>query len=305
MKIGIIIQGPLTSYGDGPNNSKSGFPAEPVVRQNIATLGPYVENIVLSTWKGSTLATILSPSQLKVIENKPLQGFDFLNQRKQFFTTYAGIEWLKHNSSCTHVLKIRTDQLIPCDLIGFIRNFYEKSQFSASNQEDFILFSEALRSESFYAGDFVVAGTMNDMTHFCEAVLSAKELVHPSNACDYMLKWLRSIDKKFSHSSCAFMRSVHTTRNSLKIQLLWHEVLKSRISLIPKEIYKNIEWRGKSMSEVMGPSIESHFFSYHDIPSIKVSVKEVRSLGKTYRLVREHWKRYLQAKRKFKQLEGQ
>lgn len=302
MKIGLIIQGPVTSYGDGPNNSKAGFPTEPVIKENIRALSPYVEKIVLSTWEGSGLADGLQSEKLKIIENKLVQGFDFLNQRKQFVTTHAGVQWLKQNTTCTHALKIRTDQLVPAELIEWLKDFYESSHCEAKNQEDFIVFSEALRSESFYAGDFIFAGTINDLGHFCEAVLSTKALVHPSNACDYVLKWLQSVDPKFLQSSNPLMRSVLTTRNSSRIQSLWREVLMCRISLIPKEIYSQIIWRGKSMPEVLGSSIDSHFFFYEDKSSCALHPVKVRSIGKTFRLTREHWKRYLRAKRDFKLL---
>jgi hypothetical protein len=50
---GLVIQGPIIGFGQGPNNSKSGFNAYEVIQKNIAAFAPYVENIVVSTWIGS------------------------------------------------------------------------------------------------------------------------------------------------------------------------------------------------------------------------------------------------------------
>lgn len=191
---------------------------------------------------------------------------------------------------------------MPPELILWLKKFYEESQFTESNQEDFIIFSEGLRSESFYAGDFIFAGTINDLSHFCNAVLSTREVVHPMNASDTVLKWLQSIDSIYFGLLSPFKRSLLTARNSLDTQRLWHKALATRISMPPREIYTKIIWRGKAMPEVLQSSIDTHFFFNEDLASIKVSSREVRSIGKTYRLMRSYWKRYFDAKRAFKNL---
>jgi hypothetical protein len=266
IQFGLAIQGPVTTFGSGPNDSKEGFATDRIILENIQTFAPYVKNIVISTWEDSGIDAKHFPAEIKVIENKPVLGFDFLNQRKQFITTQAGVEWLKKNTSCTHVLKIRTDQLIPVELILWLQNFYENSQFVKfkGQQENFVIFSEGLRAESFYAGDFIFAGTINDLSHFCESVLSCDHLVHPMNASDYVLKWLQSLDSEYLFKSMPLLRSFLTARNSIAIQSMWNEVLNHRISFIPKEIYKKIQWRGKLMPNIL-ESLDTAFFFNEDI----------------------------------------
>jgi hypothetical protein len=84
---------------------------------------------------------------------------------------------------------------------------------------------------------------------------------------------------------------------------MWNEVLNHRISFIPKEIYKQIQWRGKLMPNIL-ESLDTAFFFYEDIPSKRESSLDVRSARKTYKLMREHWRRYLNAKRNFMRKKG-
>ena len=303
IRFGLVIQGPVTSFGNGPNNLKNGFATYPVIRENIEVFAPLVDSIVLSTWEGCGITAEQLPGKVNIIENKPIDGFDFLNQKKQFLTTQSGVDWLKKNSNCTYVLKIRTDQLVPSDLLIWLKNFYEQSKFHRANQEDFLIFSEALKAESFYAGDFIFAGTVNDLSHFCKAVLSADRPVHPMNGSDYLLKWLQSLDAKFFSSKSMVAISFLTARNSKAIQSLWDDVLKTRISLPPRNIYKKIQWRGKPMPSIL-EALDTAFFFNEEICGRAVSAENVRSLRKAYKLMREYWKRYLNAKREFKRKEG-
>jgi len=52
---GIIIQGPIISFGQGPNNVKAGFSALNSIENNIKNFLPYVSKIVVSTWEDSGL----------------------------------------------------------------------------------------------------------------------------------------------------------------------------------------------------------------------------------------------------------
>lgn len=290
----------MTTFGSGPNNSQAGFFTDSVIRENIQAFAPHVKNIVISTWENCGLEPNQFPEIVEIIENNSVLGFDFLNQRKQFITTQSGVEWLKENTGCTHVLKIRTDQLVPAELISWLECFYETSKFKKLNdqQEDFVVFSEGLRSESFYAGDFIFAGTVNDLSQFCRAVLSCNRLVHPMNTSDYLLKWLQSLDPKYFFKSMPLFRSFLTARNSIAVQSMWNDVLTDRISFIPKQIYKKIQWRGKLIPNIL-ESLDTAFFFNEDMPSKGVSSSQVRSLRKTSKLMRLHWKRYLNAKTNF------
>ena len=55
MKIGLVIQGPIISYGQGPNINKNGFDATKCIYENIKNFKDLVECIVISTWENSCL----------------------------------------------------------------------------------------------------------------------------------------------------------------------------------------------------------------------------------------------------------
>lgn len=50
MKWGLVIQGPLVTYGQGPNNVESGFSAISTININIQNFLSIVDHIVLSIW---------------------------------------------------------------------------------------------------------------------------------------------------------------------------------------------------------------------------------------------------------------
>ena len=301
IKIGLIIQGPISSFGNGPNNSRGGFDAKEVVYKNINTFDSHVDKIIVSTWKGSGLNNLEIGQSAVLLESEPILGFDFLNQRKQFFSMNAGLEWLRTNSDCTHAIKIRTDQLIPLELIDWTKEFYSASLFSEKYQKDYLIFSEGLKAESFYAGDFIIAGTLSDLSKLCNAVLVTKKIVHPMNAADYILKWLQSLDVKYLNGCSPLLISLLTAKNSIKIQRLWNQVLNARISLFPREIIKKIIWRGKPITEVI-QSLDTAFFFNEDISFRGENLEDVRSLRKTFKLMREYWRRYLTAKQAYKKV---
>ncbi|OWS70375.1 hypothetical protein CBI30_09475 [Polynucleobacter aenigmaticus] len=109
IQFGLVIQGPVTTFSSDQNNSQEGFFTDVVIRENIQAFAPYVKNIVINTWVDCGLEAKQFPTSVEIIENRPVVGFDFLNQRNQFVTTQSGLEWLGRNTFCTHALKIRAD----------------------------------------------------------------------------------------------------------------------------------------------------------------------------------------------------
>ena len=167
---GLIIQGPTISYGQGPNVNKEGFNSIQTIFENIKNFIPFVNKIVISTWDQSNLN--LKPytqddGNVFLIESiGPNNSYD--NRLKQFISTYAGVNFIKNNfNGVTHVLKIRTDQLIDPSIIKWLSDIYSHSNaasdLSRYNQEDKIIFSDSIISTNFYLGDFIFAGKINDI----------------------------------------------------------------------------------------------------------------------------------------------
>ena len=189
MKYGLIIQGPRYSVGIGPNKaqSKDGFDTLDTVKENIRRLKSKVELVVLSTWHNSGFEASNVSSQATLLESYPLLDFDYLNQKKQFLMMFVGASYISRNSNCTHIIKIRTDQLIPVELIDWLDGFF----VAESLDEKKIICSEMLRDQPFYVGDFLFAGSIGKITSFAADVLQYNgQRLALSNPVDYALKYL-------------------------------------------------------------------------------------------------------------------
>jgi hypothetical protein len=162
LKWSLVIQGPLVGFGYGPNNSKTGFIAEETIRENIKTFTPYVSKIIVSTWVGSGFQ--LTENELRsgvvLLESKIPYEIRPDNRLKQFASTLPGVNYLRKNSQATHVLKIRTDQLVNPSVIKWLDNFFidHAAEFidEETTQKSFLIFSEFRKDTPFYFWDFFV-----------------------------------------------------------------------------------------------------------------------------------------------------
>ena len=94
---GVIIQGPVHSYGSGgKNDNPEGFNSIETIKENLSTLKKFVpmENIVLSGWDTDETIEDLEITQYK---SKDPYSFDYLNQKRQFYTIKKGFSLLKIN----------------------------------------------------------------------------------------------------------------------------------------------------------------------------------------------------------------
>lgn len=295
MKIGLIIQGPVLSFGiGGAGQCLSGFNTISTIAINLKLFTPEVEKVIVSTWKGQNLNSNEFPEGTQILELDPISGFDFGNIYKQFFSNLQAAQWLKKNTTCSHIIKIRTDQQVPVELLTWVRSFYEAD----TERQSKVIFSDALISEPLYAGDFIIAARIDLFINFCEKVINHKRL-HPVNAIDYVLK-LAELNDRDLLSRNILHRTLHIAKISPKVQELWANMLLSDIAIIPRRFYKKIKWRGVPITDRI-TSIETAFLFDEDIGSLK-SLSTIKSivmpntkikLSKIFRKYREHWKRYL------------
>ena len=271
MKWGLVIQGPTISFGQGPNNAENGFSAISTIEQNIKYFSPYVCHIVISTWENSGLTfKNIDTSKTVLIENKIPKGPDFDNRRKQFITTLEGCKFLSLNSDATHILKIRTDQLVDPKIIEWLKAFFKNSnninEKNNNFQENFLVFSDSLSNNPFYLGDFIFAGTKNDLISFCEANVDfLSKNLHPSIGTDYILKYFSLKDVQFWKSFYKYIPllfQISNKRNKAS-QQYWRKISDNYVSVIPSEFFETIIWRGKSMYDVL-PDYKNKFTFYDD-----------------------------------------
>jgi hypothetical protein len=264
---GLIIQGPIVSYGQGPNNMVSGFNSLESLETNIVNFIPYVNTIVISTWENSSLNfKDKHYNNVFLIENiQPFNDPD--NRIKQFTSTYSGAKFISLNSKVTHVLKIRTDQIIDPKIIEWLISFFNKNNNLISKdqirQENFLIFSDMLKDDPFYMGDFIFAGTVNDILSFCKINLQFNgRNIHPTIGKDYILKYL---SKKSSLFWSIFLRRVPLLLQGYNnsVQNYWMNIVKSQMAVIPSSFFWSIKWRGKLMSDIIA-NTDNQFIFYED-----------------------------------------
>ena len=263
---GLIIQGPTISYGQGPNVNKEGFNSFQTIFENIKNFIPFVSKIVISTWDQSNLnfqTYTQDDRNIFLIESIPPKN-SYDNRLKQFISSYAGVNFIKKNfNDVTHVLKIRTDQLIDPSIIKWLSDIYLYSNTGSDllryNQEDKIIFSDSLISTNFYLGDFIFAGKINDIYTFCKANLF-KDNLHPTIGIDYILKYLRYTDKDFYQYFFNIVPIAFQISNNKQdfFNNNWLYLYKNRFSVIPQKYFDSIVWRGKKINEII-PNYKSSF----------------------------------------------
>ena len=263
MKYGLLIQGPRFSHGNGPNKYKSenGFDSLETVRENVRRFREKVDIIILSTWHKSGFENINFGSKITLLESYPPIGFDYLNQKKQFLSMFAGASYISCNSSCTHVIKIRTDQLLPIEFIEWLDTFFTAEATDTKK----IICSEFLRNKPFYVGDFVFAGTIEQIKCFTTHVLKYNDQrLVLNNSVDYVIKHLiesdKRIKKNFYKNNILFNELLLFSGRGKSVNL-WLDISKDYFSVLPEEIYWQILWRGRPMTDVFANNHQAFIHS--------------------------------------------
>jgi len=297
--IGLIIQGPINSTGkknDGPN-SVGYFDTVAYINKNIETFIKYVDKIIISTWENSGLKDkITTAKNIFIIENRGIEIFDFDNRRKQFLTIYEGVKFLKNNSNCTHVFKIRTDQIVDVEILNWMHKIYDKN-FSRIKfgrfklQKEKLFFSEIISNHNFYAGDFIIGGNINDVYNFSESILSfGKKDIHPTAANDFILKYFMKNDMYFRRYFIVYIPFIFQNMFNKNSKKYWIFLLQNNITVIPMNVFKNIYWRGNNMYNIF-PNFSydflffENFIHYEDINkenNMYTSLKQIFNEYKRY-----------------------
>jgi hypothetical protein len=279
---GIIIQGPIISFGQGPNNVKAGFSALNSIENNIKNFLPYVSKIVVSTWEDSGLNFQDKYSSKVVLIENIVPDKDPDNRIKQFASTYSGAKYLTLNSKVTHILKIRTDQVVDPKIIEWFNHFFTKHYNSINkelkHQESYLFFSDMMKNNPFYMGDFIFAGKSNDIVSFCKSNLQFKgKNIHPEIGKDYILKYLllnSSLFWKFFYKKIPFLWQVSNNSNEA-IQSYWTYIMNTGMAVIPSSFFWSIIWRNRLMSDVISDS-NREFVFYEDWK--KISQRQEKKL---------------------------
>lgn len=242
------LQGRLKSIGQGPNTYGEGYSCEGDIRKNLTMASSLFDQIVVSTWVGSGLRDSLSDTSAEVIETQePIQDFD--NRRRQFISTFRGIEHLRF-SGVTHAVKIRTDQVLPIRTLIWIKDRFKDQEGETGP----LIMSDFLAHIPFYVGDFVIAGPLETVSTFCSAQIGyGSQNIHSSISSDYVLKYLSRVDPEFYEKinmRIPISPQISDPRN-IELRKYWVRAREHYFDFLPKEELALITWRSKPIDKIL------------------------------------------------------
>jgi hypothetical protein len=182
VKVGVVIQGPLVTFGQGPNNSIEGFETLEDIQSNIAHIEELGFSYVIATWVPMTrreenVLRLLENANLKVLCLETPTIFDPDHRYKQHWGVLSGAkELLSEESRITHLCKIRTDMLMP--------QAFWKWVVEICNVWDDKLYVSELMDRPFYQGDFIYVAQQKRLLGFLEKIVTYENnVIHPSIHC--------------------------------------------------------------------------------------------------------------------------
>jgi hypothetical protein len=253
MKLGVIIQGPLISFGQGPNNSNAGFDTLETILENVARMKRYGLLYILSTWSPSNeqeqiIIDALKDANINIIHNLSPQLFDPDHRYKQHFGVLKGAEALLERCvDITHFVKIRTDMLMP-------ESFWEWVYVISSRNEHKLYVSE-LMDKPFYQGDFIYLADREIFMAFLTTVVNYKSrIIHPSVAFDMGLKHCEAQNFGVVYGRGFFGRISFLLDFILRTGVTkkyWNQFISKHIGVMPEVIWIDIKWRGRRIESFL------------------------------------------------------
>lgn len=246
MKIGVIIQGSLEDDEfDRRENCNS------LIESFLNCT--HVDKIVISCWEEEDTSRI--SKHAIILKNQKIIGKDNRNRIKQFRSILEGVKFLENNTEVTHVLKIRTDQTVPIDIINEIVEKYSTTRNDTTVFEQPVTFCYVNRSIPFHIGDFYFAGSIADIQRFAENILSYGTINYQGAVeIDVVLKHLAIVDER--HMKLISFYNLHKQMcipglydREHPVWRYWLLIYKGNIQTFSKKILAETTWRGRKYVE--------------------------------------------------------
>lgn len=298
MKLGVIIQGPLISFGQGPNNSSSGFDTLITMLENIARLKKYGLCCIVSTWLPSSeqeqnIIGALENANVRVIHNLSPQLFDPDHRYKQHYGALRGAQVLLEKAAIfTHFVKIRTDMLMP-------EAFWEWA-CEVSGRDEKKLYVSELMNRPFYQGDFIYLADRESFLAFLTTVVNYKSrIIHPSIAFDMGIKHCEARNFGVIYGRGFFGRTRFLIDFFLRtgtVRKSWNQFISNHIGVMPEAIWLDIQWRGRKI----GSFLEAAWFKF-DNSAVTRDIAFRKNMRTMIREYKAYWAKCSKA-RKIKSL---
>ena len=254
--LGILIQGPLKTFGQGPNNSVEGFTCLQNIENQLSEIHKLKLkfHIVLCLWSRDKveyrqfLDQFENRADILYINEPELKDKD--HRYKHHYAIKSGLDYLNQYKP-QWVIKLRTDQLLSYATISNILRRISK--------EDRLLVSEVSR-ENFYLGDFVYASRTAVFVDFIHSILQYDYHIMLSVANDigykYFIRYNKHKQLYFNNRNKiflivnAFLFYVIGYKENQLIQE-WRRFLSDQVITLRREEWENIRWRNKLMFNIM------------------------------------------------------
>lgn len=276
-KLGLIIQGPIISggmtgltYGKGrthaPKSSFVKFDSSEYISKNVAAASKF-HAIVISTWNFEDTSRIFiskrnskkthlvlcedpTPNAKKI--RSAIKGIPYAhehNKVRQFHSTLQGLLKLKE-LGCSHVLKVRTDQLIALELL-----YEQLKEFAEHNQLGLIV--PGLRAQSpLIINDFYFGGSISDLEMIANLMCNLEFQFHDNVHIDLFYKTIWAYPSK----SIGIPYINFFLDNGGKCKNLgnyFNFISKELFHPSSRAVYSSIKWRGEPLTMVQQDMIFS------------------------------------------------
>lgn len=249
----FIIQGPVVTFGQGPNNQPYGFTALETILENIRRISAVESPYIVCTWKPKNEREVSVHNELVkqkinllVIDEPAVYDPDH-----RFKHHYAIMKAMESNrdKSVSSYCKIRTDQLIPEQCF----------QQLLDRGDDKLLVSELMRDNPLYIGDFIYSARCEVFERFIN--LQLKEgVLHPSIGQDIGLKFMLGDNPQFSLIKDYLF-------DFTDISACWADFAAIHLLTLSKHSWCDITWRGRRIGDFL--NAENFCFNPAELGNIK------------------------------------
>jgi hypothetical protein len=251
-EIGIVIQGPIQSFGRVLTDlAHRAYDCTDDVKKMIRESIEVGVTPIVSTWSDQKLESFSENEKNFIFQisfpqaslsNSLFNDWNKNSKYRQYYSTLIGLQKLK-SSNCKYVLKVRTDNNVDIrSLIHFV------TRLSESEAERFVYTPLINLDKPHMFYDFYTFSSVAKLEEFCNVMLYEKEITTNIHF-DVFYRWTKHV-----------MKSRFTLRDLLLIYPNYPRFTSSQLKLIrfglsdvfrplPKGIWTNLYWRGEQLQE--------------------------------------------------------
>lgn len=239
-----VIQGPIITYGQGPNNAAGGFNAVACISANIRALNANGIKYIFCIWEDDeALAKQNFDDTVPFNILKNPYPLDMDHRFKHHYAILEGIKYLerKYNMGPDDlVFKIRSDMEMPDAFWEMINKNPIGNKLLVSHLFD-----------SFYIGDFLYAGKLPVLKKFTESITGTyPNIYHPSISHDLGIKYYSAFFKLKPLSNYAISMFGFICMEPL-LSRIWKTFITKRLTTLSEQVWNDIKWRDKPIKTVV------------------------------------------------------